>query len=165
MQFRFRLWRNLDCIGRLYWQEETTIRAIKLSFHMFLLRNVSHVMSLCVKWFLHIQYVRLSFENCVSFAFYEFRLQPVLFPHLRYGVHAVVALHQFVFSGHAVLSFPHSCTQQHTESKQASVRVTLPRVTQAVKNLPQVGLRLHAHGNDYPQRNTLTFIWRLVSQK
>ena len=60
------------------------------------------------------------------------------FPHLWYGVHSVVALHQFIFGGHAVLSFPHSCKKQHTESKQAWVTTTLPRLTQAVKNLPQV---------------------------
>ena len=64
----------------------------------------------------------------------------MLFPHLWYGVHAVVTLHQFIFGGHAVLSFPHSCKKQHTESKQPSVRTTLPRVIQAVKNLTLVVL-------------------------
>lgn len=42
----------------------------------------------------------------------------VLFSHRWYGVHAVVTLHQFIFGGHAVLSFPHSWEKQHTESKQ-----------------------------------------------
>lgn len=56
--------------------------------------------------------------------------------HLWYGVHAVVTLHQFIFGGHAVLSFPHSCKKWHGESEQASVRTTLPRVIHAVKNLP-----------------------------
>lgn len=32
--------------------------------------------------------------------------------HLWYGVHSVVALHQLIFGGHAMLSFPHSCKKQ-----------------------------------------------------
>lgn len=49
------------------------------------------------------------------------------FHHLWYGVHSVVPLHQLVFGGHAVLSFPHPCKRQHT------------RVTQAAKKKPSTG--------------------------
>lgn len=79
-----------------------------------------------------------SFKNIWSTFICEDVMLCFQFSHLWYGIHAVVTLHQFIFGGHAVLSFPHSCKKQQTESKQPWVRTTLPRVTQAVKNLPLV---------------------------
>lgn len=51
----------------------------------------------------------------------------LLLPHLWDGVHPVVPLHQLIFGGHAVLSFPHPCRRQcHT---QGQVTATFRHVT------------------------------------
>ncbi len=79
------------------------------------------------------------------------KLYYVQFPYLWYGVHAVVTLHQFIFGGHAVLSFPHSCKKQHTESKKTLSQNDLTSSHSSCEKPSSSGLELLLQRNYYPQ--------------
>lgn len=84
-----------------------------------------------------------------------------LFPHLWYGVHAVVTLHQFIFGRHAVLSFPHSC-------KSSTQRANYPQserpYLESLKLWKTFLLWSWTTCTEKSLPTELTFIWRVLFQ-